>query len=56
MYDSIRTQMKQLCEWIASEQDPTRFMELVARLNELLKDSEENSSMMSAASRDRNLV
>jgi hypothetical protein len=56
MHDSIRTQMKQLCEWIASEQDPARFMELVSRLNELLKNSEENSSMMNATSQDQSLA
>ena len=37
MQDSIRTQMKQLCESIASEQDPVRCMELVTRLNDLLQ-------------------
>ena len=43
MQDSIRTQMKQLCESIASEQDPVRFMELVTRLNELLQRDEQSS-------------
>jgi len=43
MQDSIRTQMKQLCESIASEQDPVRFMELVTRLNELLQYDEANN-------------
>jgi hypothetical protein len=43
MQDSIRTQMKQLCESIASEQDPVRFMELVTRLNDLLQRDEANS-------------
>lgn len=48
MQDTIRTQMRQLCESIASEQDPVRFMELVTRLNELLQHDEANSSVLSA--------
>jgi hypothetical protein len=48
MQDSIRTQMKQLCESIASEQDPVRFMELVTRLNELLQHDEANSAALNA--------
>jgi hypothetical protein len=43
MQDSIRTQTKQLCESIACEQDPGRFMELVTRLNELLQYDEANN-------------
>jgi hypothetical protein len=35
-----KEQVKQLCESIASEQDPVRFMELVNELNNLLQQSE----------------
>lgn len=38
MQEAIRDRMKQLCESIASERDPERFMELV--LNELLQKNE----------------
>jgi hypothetical protein len=55
MQDSIRTQMKQLCESIASEQDPVRFMELVTRLNELLQRDEANSPSPLSACRARHL-
>jgi len=49
MQDTIRTQMRQLCESIASEQDPVRFMELVTRLNELLQHSEANGPVLNEA-------
>ncbi len=48
MQDTIRTQMRQLCESIASEQDPMRFMELVTRLNELLQHGEANGPVLNA--------
>jgi hypothetical protein len=51
MQDSVRTQMKQLCESIAAEQDPVRFMELVTRLNELLQHDEMNSTTINALPR-----
>ena len=40
MQEAIRERMKQLCESIASERDPERFMELVTKLNELLQKNE----------------
>jgi hypothetical protein len=51
MQDSVRTQMKQLCESIAAEQDPVRFMELVTRLNELLQHDEMNNTTINALPR-----
>jgi hypothetical protein len=35
-----KERVKKLCESIASEQDPDRFMELVNALNNLLQQSE----------------
>jgi hypothetical protein len=49
MQDTIRTQMRQLCESIASEQDRVRFMELVTRLNELLQHGEANGPVLKEA-------
>ena len=40
MQEAFRERMKQLCESIASERDPERFMELVIKLNELLQKKE----------------
>jgi hypothetical protein len=40
MQEGVRERMKQLCELIASERDPARFMELVTALNELLQKNE----------------
>lgn len=40
MQEATRERMKQLCESIASERDPERFMELVTKLNELLQKNE----------------
>lgn len=41
MQDAVQEKMKQLCESIAAEQDPGRFMELVTKLNELLRKNED---------------
>jgi len=42
MQDPLRERTKQLCEAIASEQDGSRFMELVSELNGLLQANEDS--------------
>lgn len=45
MQEATRERMKQLCESIASERDPERFMELVTKLNELLQKNEHEGGL-----------
>jgi hypothetical protein len=44
MQEAVREKMKQLCESIAFERDPARFMELVTKLNELLQKHEDEGA------------
>jgi len=44
MQEAAKEKMKQLCESIAFERDPARFMELVTKLNELLQKNEDEGA------------
>jgi hypothetical protein len=44
MQEVVKEKMKQLCESIAFERDPARFMELVTKLNELLQKHEDEGA------------
>lgn len=44
MQEAVREKTKRLCESIASERDPERFMELVTKLNELLQKNENETA------------